>query len=131
MPPIKILLACPQMTKVELWKTILSQDPEIEILGEADDALGALLEAGKAQAAIIVIDLPPCRQEPGLHTHLLEEYPNIKVIAVSRDGKEAVKYEKGIVRSQVADTSPQSLKALFHSLLTEEDPVWKNTNHQP
>ena len=121
MPPIRILLACPHMTKASLWKTILSQDPEIEIIGEADDAVDALLAAGSTQAAVVVIDLPESGHEPGLYSHLLEEYPHVKVIAVSWDGSQAIKYERGIIRSQVQDTSPQSLKMMFRSLWTDED----------
>ncbi len=126
MPPIRILLACPHMTKASLWKTILSQDPEIEIIGEADDAVDALLAAGSTQAAVVVIDLPPSGQEPGLYSHLLEEYPHVKVIAVSWDGSQAIKYERGIIRSQVQDTSPQSLKMMFRSLWTDEDLAWSD-----
>ena len=126
MPPIRILLACPHMTKASLWKTILSQDPEIEIIGEANDPVDALLEAGSIRATVVVIDLPPSGQEPGLYSHLLEEYPHVKVIAVSWDGSQAIKYEKGIRRSQIQDTSPQSLKRLFRSLVTDEDPVWSD-----
>ena len=126
MPPIRILLACPNMTKASLWKTILSQEPEIEIIGEANDAVDALLEAGSTQAAVVVIDLPPSGQEPGLYSHILEEYPHVKVIAVSWDGSQAIKYEKGIMRSQAQDTSPQSLKRMFLSLLTDEDPLWND-----
>ncbi len=128
MPPIRILLACPQMTKASLWKTILSEDPEIEIIGEADNAVDALLETGRTQAAVVVIDLPPSGQEPGLYSHLLEEYPDVKVIAVSWDGSQAIKYEKGIIRSQVQDTSPKSLKRLLRSLWRDEDPAWSDTD---
>jgi len=114
------------MTKANLWKTILSQDPEIEIIGEADDAVDALLAAGSTQAAVVVIDLPASGHEPGLYSHLLEEYPHVKVIAVSWDGSQAIKYERGIIKSRVQDTSPQSLKGLFHSLWTDEDPAWSD-----
>ena len=122
----RVLLACPQMEKSNIWKAILSHDPEIESIREAENGIDTLLEAGTTEADVVIIDLPPSGQDPGLYSHLLAEYPRVKVIAVSQDGNRAIKYERGIVRSQVQDTSPIGLKKLFRSMLTEEDPV-RNT----
>ena len=119
----RILLACPLMTKANLWKSILSQDPDNDLVGEARDAVDALLKARDTQPTVVIIDLPSSGEDPGLYSHLLEEHPELKVIAVSQDGSRAIKYEKGILKRHIPDTSPQSLKDLFRSLAMDQDPI--------
>lgn len=123
MPLLRVLLACPQMTMTGLWRTILSQEPGVELVGEASDAVDTLIKAGNTQATVVVIDLPSSGRDPGLCSHLLEENPQVKVVAVSQDGGRAVKYERGILKRQIKDTSPKSLINLFRSLWMDEGPV--------
>ncbi len=123
MPRLRILLACPLMTEANLWKTVLSQDPDIEIIGEATDSVDALMKVGGTQAAIVVIDLPSSGKDPGLYSHLLEEYPQVKVIAVAQDGSRAIKYERGILRREIPETLMGRPKDLFDSLWAEQDSV--------
>ena len=123
MPPLRILLACPLMAKIDLWKIILDQDPEVELVGEADGPVDALVKAGDAQADVVVIDLPSSGNDPGLYSHLLEENPRLKVIAISQDGSRAIKYERGILRRHLGETSPETLKELFQSSWMDQDPV--------
>jgi len=125
MAPIRILLACPGMEDVLRWRSILKQDSDIEVIGEVDDPVAALVEAGNSQATVVIIDLPTNGTDPGLYSHLLGEYPNVKVIAVSKDGSQALTFENGIIRSKISDTSPQNLTLLFHRLVAEEDQVWR------
>lgn len=112
----RILFACPRMCKQRDWSEILSQDPDVELVGEAEDSIDALLKAGNVGATVVVVDLPSSGQDPGLTDHLLDEYPHIKVIAVSEDGRQAMKYETGIVKANLGDTSLTSLKDMFRSV---------------
>jgi DNA-binding NarL/FixJ family response regulator len=123
MPQLRILLACPRMSQVNSWRSILSQDPDVELVGEVNDPINALVEAGETHATVVVIDLPPTGRDPGLFSHLLEEYPTVKVVAVSEDGNEIVKYERGILRSQVKDASPQGLRDFLRSLHLEQEVI--------
>ena len=125
MSRIKILFACPDMEEAGAWKAVLSQDPDIQVMGDAADPIDTLLQAGTTHADIVIIDLPPAGREPGLYSHLLAEYPQVKVIAVSPDGSQAFMYERGIKRTAMRETSPQQLTGLFRSLLSGEDPVWR------
>ena len=108
-------------------RAVINREPDIEVIGEVDDPVAALVEAGNAQATVVIIDLPTNGTDPGLYSHLLGEYPNVKVIAVSKDGSQALTFEKGIIRSKICDTSPQNLTLLFHRLVGEEDQVWRGS----
>jgi len=111
------------MAKIDLWKIILDQDPEVELIGEVDGPVDALVKAGDALADVVVIDLPLSGNDPGLYSHLLEENPRLKVIAISQDGSRAIKYERGILRRHIGETSPETLKELFQSPWMDQDPV--------
>ncbi|MDE2842396.1 MAG: hypothetical protein OXN21_03325 [Chloroflexota bacterium] len=112
----RILFACPRMSMRRDWCEILSQDPEFELVGEAEGSIEALLKAGNSGATVVVIDLPSSGRDPGLTDHILDEYPHIKVIAVSEDGRRAMKYETGIVKASLGDTSLICLKDMFRSV---------------
>lgn len=123
MARIRVLLGCARFTKANLWRTLLSQEADIELVAETSDAIATLLEIGNSQADVAVIDLPPSGEDPGLVSHILEEYPRAKVIAVSGDGERAVKYEKGIIRREIPDASPENLGEVFRSLTVHTGPV--------
>ena len=116
MARVRVLFACPRMIRQRDWSDILSQDPDVEVVGEAEGSIDTLLKAGSTAATVVVVDLPPSGRDPGLSDHLLEEYPQIKVIAVSEDGSRALKYETGIVKANLGDTSLNSLNNMFRSV---------------
>ena len=126
MARLRILLACPRMARHRDWRNVLSQDPEVELVEEAEGAIDVLLKAGSTGATVVVIDLPDSGQDPGITGHLLDEYPNIKVVAVSEDGRTALKYETGIIKETLGDPSTHPLKDLFRSLWTDRDQVARN-----
>lgn len=121
MAQMRVLLACPRMARHQDWSDTLAQDPEVELVEEADGTIETLLKAGSAEATVVVIDLPESGQDPGLTGHLLDEYPHIKVVAVSEDGKTALKYETGIVKEPLGDPSAHPLTDLFRSLWSKHD----------
>jgi chemotaxis response regulator CheB len=110
------------METAAVWKNILSQEVDMEVVGETTDLVDTLLMVGTAQAEVVVIDLPETGEDPGITSHLLEEYPKVKVVAVSHNGSRAVIYQKGIIRRLVG--SLQSLKDLLRAPSIEEDMVW-------
>ena len=126
MAQLRILLACPRMAMHRDWRNILSRDPNVELVEEAEGAIDALLKAGSAEATVVVVDLPDTGQDPGLTGHLLDEYPHIKVVAVSEDGRTALKYETGIVKQSLGDPSAHPLTEMFRSLWSEQDQVLKS-----
>ena len=125
MARLRILLACPRMARQQEWIDTLTRDPDVELVEEADGAIEALLKAGNTEATVVVIDLPDSGRDPGVTDHLLDEYPHIKVVAVSEDGKSALKYETGIIKEALGDPSVHPLKDLFRSLWKGRDQVLK------
>ncbi len=120
--PIRILLACPRMDKVDAWRSILSSYRDFDIVDEEGDPIDILLKTGTTGASVVVVDLPQSGNDPGLYSHLLEEYPEVKVIAVSQDGSRVISYERGVIRKFLADSEVGDLARLFRSFWEDDDP---------
>ena len=92
---------------------MLMNEPDMEIVGEADNTIDILLKVGTTHADVVAIDLPPTGEDPGLCSHLLSEYPQVKIIAISEEGDTAVTYESGVVRKYLPDMSLENLTDLI------------------
>ena len=114
---VRILLACPDLRGIGFWKAMLGDDPDLEIVGEVIHPIDILLELGSTQAEVVVIDLPASEEDPGLCSHLLAEYPAVKVVAVSSGGETSIVYETGVIRRYLPDASPETLTRFIRSLM--------------
>ena len=95
---------------------MLAKEPDIEVVGEAKDLIDVLLSAGNTLADIVVISLPPNKREPGLPSHLLAEYPQLKVIGVSPEWDSIVVYSMGIIREELPIASTQAFACLIKEI---------------
>ena len=114
---MRILLACPGLTSIKSWKAVLARDPGLEIVGEVINPIDVLLELGSTQADVVVIDLPTSKEDPGLCSHVLAEYPEVKIVAVSAGGESSIVYEIGITRKYLSDASPETFTRFIRSLM--------------
>jgi hypothetical protein len=79
-----------------------------------------LMAAGETRADVVILRLQDSAP-PGICSHLLNEYPHVKILGVSPDGHEAFLYE---VRAQRVPVGGVSVEGL--SLRSERSrvPVW-------
>jgi DNA-binding NarL/FixJ family response regulator len=117
--PIRVLLAdLPQVVHNAVHYA-LSQQLDM-IVTSVSNNMEILLAAGETQADVVVLVMKNARL-PGIATHLLQEYPNLKILAVSADGRNAFFCE---LRPQLApidmiswDTLPDVIRAAVRSEL--------------
>jgi DNA-binding NarL/FixJ family response regulator len=109
MAKVQVLLALSHFKRILDLKTLLMLEPDTEIVGEAHDTIDILLEVGSTHADVVIIDLPPTGEDSGLCSHLLAEYPQVKIIAISEIGDKVVTYEIGVVRRYVPGSSLENL----------------------
>ena len=113
MERIRVLLGFSSMNRVLSFKAMLMWEPDIEIVGEAIDAVDILLKVPWTHAEVVAIDLPDGKRDAGLSSHILAEYPEVKIFAVSEEGDRLVMYETGIVRSKILGTTQENLVDLI------------------
>ena len=108
-----MFLGCSSVNKIMSLKTVFMQEPDIEIVGEASDTIDILLEVGNSHAEVVAIDVPLSGKDSGLCSHLLAEYPAVKVFAVSEEGDKILMYETAVLRREVSNTSLENLPDLI------------------
>ena len=123
---IRVLLAVWRMKETAFLKTMLLQEPDIEIVGEAVDNIDALLKVGSTGADIVAVDLPPRGKDPGLCSHLLAEYPDVIILALSEEGDKIQIYERAMVTKMASGKSIKQLVNLIRSSVDAEEGHWDN-----
>lgn len=113
MSRIRVFLGSSSVNKIIFLKTVLMQEPDIEIVGEATDTMDILLEVGNSRAEVVTINVPLSGKDSGLCSHLLAEYPELKVFAVSEEGDRILMYEAAVLRREISNTSMGNLPDLI------------------
>ncbi len=128
---IRVLLGFMGLDKILAFKKMLMREPDIEIVGEATDTVDTLLKVGSTHADVVAIDLPLYGKDSGLCSHLLAEYPDVKIFAISEEGDEIVMYETVMMRRQASDTSTNKLADFIRRSVHGDDNGWDAMGRLP
>ena len=131
MSRIRVFLGFSSVNKIMSLKTVFMQEPDIEIVGEATDSVDILLEVGNSHAEVVAIDVPLSGKDSGLCSHLLAEYPEVKVFAVSKGGDRILMYETAMLRSEISNTSLGNLPDLIRRSMRSINNGWDATRPLP
>src|SRR4029453_1072191 len=83
--PVRILFGTlPPSLEDDVMDLIRSQ-PGIEVVGAAAPPTELLLAAGSLDVDVVVVGAPPGSEPPGIASHLLDQYPHLRVLAVAPD----------------------------------------------
>jgi len=124
MKRIRVLMAFSSMNRVLPLKAVLMREPDIEIVGDAIDAIDILLKVASTHAEVVAIDLPLSGKDPGLCSHILAEYPEVKILAVSEERDRIVIYETAMLRREAPNTSLENLVDLIRRTMNRVDTGW-------
>ena len=92
----------------ELLRELLSHQEDMEVVGEVLDPLEILYAVRETEADLVVTTLPESG-EPGISSHLLAEYPELLVLAVSPRRNRARLYRQVVLREELSDTADEGL----------------------
>jgi len=102
---VKVLLANrPEALRTGL-ATFLQQQSDIEVIGTVLDPIELLVAVGDTQADVVVVTLPDSGEMPGICSHLLHEYPQLLILALSSARTRACIYRQAITVEPLADIS--------------------------
>jgi threonine dehydratase len=91
---------------------VLVGDPDIDMVGFAATPSGLLRAAGTLRADIVVIATVDGGL-PGVATHLVDQYPDIRVVAVAPEGRTALTYA---LRPRIDNFSGSSVAELAEAI---------------
>lgn len=125
--PIRVLIVDDQSLFRRGLYSIISDWPDVQVLGEATDGLEAVAEARKSQPDVILMDVNMPNMD-GLEATrvLLKEMPEVKVVilTVSEQDEslfEAIKF--GARGYLLKDIKPAMLHEMLHAVVRGEAPI--------
>jgi DNA-binding NarL/FixJ family response regulator len=89
-------------------KPLVAGQPDMAVVGEIDKPFGVLLAVGQTHADVVILCLKNA-ELPGICSHLLSEYPHIKILGISVDARHAVLYEHRAQMIPIGNVSPEAL----------------------
>ena len=115
---VKVLLANgPEALRTDL-ATFLQQQSDIEVVGTVLDPIELLVAVADTQADVVVVTLPDTGEMPGICSHLLHEYPQLLILALSSDRTRACVYRQTIMVEPLADISDEGILAVLRRMKT-------------
>jgi len=93
MTTIRVLIADDMALHRELLSKLLERQPDIEVVGEADNPEGAVAATAELLPDVVLVDLRMPRHDPqgGIRAigRIVERYPQVKVLALTESDDEA------------------------------------------
>jgi DNA-binding NarL/FixJ family response regulator len=103
--PLKVLLANrPRALRTRL-EELLQNQSDVEVSGIILDPIKLLMAIEDTQADVVIVTLPSSGKMPAICSHLLYEYPQLLILALSSDCMKARIYRQTITVEQLSDTS--------------------------
>ena len=90
---------------------MIDGQPGIEVEMVEPDPLELLAAVERIEADVVVITMPDSGTDPGLCSHLLAEYPDLLVIALSPAGEDGYVYRQVITKEELEPLTEKSLLA--------------------
>jgi DNA-binding NarL/FixJ family response regulator len=118
--PIRILLGALPAPLQGALEPILATQADMEVVGAVTVPVEVLLAAGQTAAHVVLLGLEG-RELPGIASHLLDEYPSIKVLAVAADGRRALLYELQPRLVAIGEASPATLVEAIRMAVQSEE----------
>ncbi len=108
MEPIRVLLADMPPTLREKFKQVIANQPDMQAVGDVATSFELLLATGKTQADVVIVGLQESSL-PGICSHLLNEFPHVKILGVNADTGTAFLYEVCARMVPVSEASTEGL----------------------
>jgi DNA-binding NarL/FixJ family response regulator len=115
---VRVLLANrPEALRISL-ATLLQQQSDIEVVDTVLDLKELLIAVEDTQADVVVLTLPDSGEIPGICSHLLYEYPQLLILALSSARDRACIYRQAITVEPLVDISDEGILAAVRRVKT-------------
>src|SRR5215471_6231170 len=107
--PVRVVLANrPRALRARLAE-LLQHQSDIEVAGTVLDPVKLLIAVEDTQADVVIVTLPDSGDMPGICSHLLHEYPQLLILALSSARTRACVYRQAITVEPLADVSDEGI----------------------
>ena len=113
--PIRVLVANLPAMLVEIVAHEIEQQKDMEIVGVIEGNMNLLRAAGHG-VDVVILGTESLDSPPGICSHLLSEYPSLKIIALVAQSDQAAGYWLDIHTQQLNNVNAESLIVGIRSL---------------
>ena len=110
--PIRVLLANLAGVVAELMTQAIAQQQDMVLVGQVQGSVELLL-AAQADVHIVVLGARRADPPPGICSHLLTEFPHLRVVVLARGGQVGEMYWLGLRRRKLRQPSTSSLTSVI------------------
>jgi DNA-binding NarL/FixJ family response regulator len=106
----RVLLSVkPQLFCDSIRRVIELQADDMEVVGEADDPIDLMLLVQETGADVLIQSWGDGGRMPAICSHLLSEYPDLRIVGVSQDENQVVSCRRVLALSTVTNPLPNDL----------------------
>lgn len=113
---IKVLLADNPPGLQDTVRNLIQFQDDMEVVGEVGSPVETLLGVKTINADVVIITLFDPKEEPGIVSHLLAEYPKLLVIAISPTFDIANLYRQSTSKEAVSSVSNEKLLKMIRTV---------------
>lgn len=128
-PPVRALLAnepCALRTHLE---ELLQPHSDVAVLRTGSDPIQLLMMTEDTQAEVVVMTLPDSGTTPGICRHLLHEYPQLVILALTANRTRGQVYRHMIAAELFVDTSKESIVMAIRQAKVHRHRRWARRFH--
>lgn len=107
-PPIRVLVANISGVVLQLVAQALAAQPDMKLVGQVEGKVEVLM-AASVGVDVLILGTPQVYPMPNLCTHLLNEFPDLKIVALAHTGETAMLYWLGVRRRRIGMLSRRRL----------------------
>ena len=107
-PVIRVLVANLPVSLFERVMSLAVQQPDIVLVGQVQDPVELLMAVGSG-VDVLILGAPQADPMPGICSHLLSEYPDLRILVLASTGEAAILYWLGLRRQQLHPLSAAAL----------------------
>lgn len=102
--PLRVLVFNLSGLMFELVEELLTGQPDMVLVGRAESNLELLLAGGDA-IDVVIVGAPQLKPLPDICTHVLSEYPFVKILVLTPSGETAMLYRLGLRQRKISRVS--------------------------
>jgi DNA-binding NarL/FixJ family response regulator len=105
MHKIKVMLASRPRMLSDVIRNIIERQSDMVVVGDVIDPIKLLFAISKIAVDVVIMTPIKANGEPKICSHLLAEYPRLKLLTFSAKGEAAYLYQNGSPKLRIDDPS--------------------------
>jgi DNA-binding NarL/FixJ family response regulator len=119
MKKIKIILASRPKMLSDVIRNIIEHQPDMMVVGEVIDPMELLHISNETEVDVVIVTPLKANGEPKICSHLLSDYPPLKIVTLTAKGEVAYLYQSKIPRLRINEPSGETILGAIRDSLRQ------------